>query len=217
MNFPNESPDYRAARDRLLQAEIELRRQLEAVAALRRELPAGGEVPQDYLFDAEDGKIKVSQLFRKGRTLVAYSFMFGPNMPEACPSCTSILDSLDGAAQHLAQVTDVVVIARSPIARIVEHAKTRGWSRLRLLSSANNSYNRDYGAETTDGAQMPMLNVFRKDGATVRHFWGSEMLYAKTDDPAQGPRHVDLIWPIWNVLDVTPEGRGTDWNPKLSY
>ena len=121
MNFPSESPDYRAARDRLLHAEMELRRQLEAVAALRRELPAGGEVPEDYLFDAEDGKIRLSQLFGKSSTLVAYSFMFGPNMPEACPSCTSILDSLDGAAQHLAQVTDMVVIARSPIARIVQH------------------------------------------------------------------------------------------------
>lgn len=217
MNLPNESPDYRAARDRLLQAELELRRQLEAVAALRRELPPGGEVPEDYLFDAKDGKIKLSQLFRRSTTLVAYSFMFGPNMPEACPSCTSILDSLDGAAPHLAQVTDMVVIARSPITRIVEHAKSRAWSRLRLLSSANNTYNRDYGAETSDGEQMPMLNVFRKDGATVRHFWSSEMLYAKTDDPAQGPRHVDLIWPIWNVLDVTLQGRGTDWEPKLSY
>jgi predicted dithiol-disulfide oxidoreductase (DUF899 family) len=217
MNFPNESADYRAARDELLHAEMALRRQLEAVAGLRRGLPPGGEVPQDYLFDSEDGKIKLSQLFRKSTTLVAYSFMFGPKMPEACPSCTSILDSLDGAAQHLAQVIDMVVIARSPIARIVQHAKTRGWSRLRLLSSANNSYNRDYGAETSDGEQMPMVNVFRRDGRAVRHFWGSEMLYAKTDDPAHGPRHTDLIWPVWSVLDFTPQGRGADWNPKLNY
>ena len=216
MNFPNESAQYRSARDRLLQAEMELRQKLEAVAAMRRALPAGGAVPQDYLFDSADGEIKLSQLFSKGRTLVAYSFMYGPKMAQACPSCTSILDSLDGAAQHLAQVTDLVVIARSPIARILEHAKARGWSHLRLLSSAKNTYNRDYGAETPDGDQMPMLNVFRKEGGVVRHFWGSELLYAKTD-AKQEPRHVDLIWPIWNVLDVTPEGRGTDWNPQLSY
>jgi predicted dithiol-disulfide oxidoreductase (DUF899 family) len=216
MKFPNESPQYRAARDKLLQAEIDLRRQLEAVAAMRRQLPPGGEVPEDYVFEGEDGGIKLSQLFTRGRTLVAYSFMYGPKMPKACPSCTSILDGLDGAAQHLAQVVDLVVIAKSPIARILEHARQRGWSRLRLLSSEKNSYNRDYGAESPDGSQMPMLNVFTKNG-TLRHAWGSEMLYAKTDDPAQGPRHVDLISPVWSVLDFTPQGRGTQWEPKLSY
>lgn len=215
MKFPNESPQYRVARDKLLQAEIDLRRQLEAVAAMRRQLPPGGEAPEDYAFQGKDGGIKLSQLFTRGRTLVAYSFMYGPNMPEACPSCTSILDSLDGAAQHLAQVVDLVVIAKAPIARILEHARQRGWSRLRLLSSEKNTYNRDYGAESPDGSQMPMLNVFTTNG-TLRHAWGSEMLYAKTD-PGLGPRHVDLIWPIWNVLDFTPQGRGADWEPKLSY
>ena len=122
---------------------------------------------------------------------------------------------LDGAARHLEQVTNLVVVARSPLARILEHARKRGWKHLKLLSSEKNSYNRDYGAESADGSQMPMLNVFRKDG-TVRHFWGSELLYAKSD-PGQEPRHVDMIWPIWNVLDLTPQGRGKDWNPKLAY
>jgi predicted dithiol-disulfide oxidoreductase (DUF899 family) len=215
MHFPNETKDYRSAREKLLEAEIKLRKQIEDVAALRRKLPPGGEVPEDYAFEGEEGKIKLSQLFANGSTLVAYSFMYGPKMPKACPSCTSILDSLDGAAPHLAQVTNLVVIAKSPLARIREHAKSRGWSGLRLLSSENNTYNRDYGAETPDGAQMPMLNVFVKDKA-VRHFWGSELLYAKTA-PGQEPRHVDFVWPIWNVLDLTPEGRGKDWNPKLDY
>lgn len=215
MRFPNEDKKYRAARDKLLEAEIALRKQIEAVAAQRRKLPPGGEVPEDYLFEGESGPVRLSQLFRRGNSLVAYSFMYGPKMAEACPSCTSILDSLDGAAPHLAQVTDLVVIARSPIKRVLEHAKRRGWSSLRLLSSEKNSYNRDYGAETADGAQMPMLNVFVKtDG--IRHFWGSELLYAKTER-GQEPRHVDFVWPIWNVLDVTPAGRGKDWNPKLHY
>jgi predicted dithiol-disulfide oxidoreductase (DUF899 family) len=215
MQFPNEDKTYRKARDELLQAEIALRRQIEKVAALRRKLPAGGEVAQDYVFDSEEGAVRLSQLFRKGTTLVAYSFMYGPKMKNACPSCTSILDSLDGAAHHLAQVTNLVVIARSPLARIREHAQSRGWRHLRLLSSEKSTYNRDYGAETPEGSQMPMLNVFRKDGA-VRHFWGSELLYAKSA-PGQEPRHADLLWPLWNVLDLTPEGRGTDWHPRLKY
>ena len=215
MHFPNETKDYRSAREKLLEAEVKLRKQIEDVAALRRKLPPGGEVPEDYVFETADGKVKLSELFTNGNTLVAYSFMYGPKMKEACPSCTSILDSLDGAARHLEQVTNLVVIAKSPLARILEHARSRGWTHLKLLSSEKNSYNRDYGAESADGSQMPMLNVFRKNG-TVRHFWGSELLYAKSD-PGQEPRHVDLIWPIWNVLDVTPQGRGTDWNPKLAY
>jgi predicted dithiol-disulfide oxidoreductase (DUF899 family) len=215
MNFPNESKQYRAARDKLLQAENDLRRQLETVAAQRRTLPPGGEVAEDYVFEGERGAVRLSQLFEKGSTLVAYNFMYGPRMPKACPSCTSILDSLDGAAPHLAQVTNLVVIARSPLGRILEHAKSRGWSRLRLLSSEKNTYNRDYGGETTDGGQMPMLNVFTKE-KVIRHFWGSELLYTKPE-PGQEPRHVDLLWPIWNVLDFTPEGRGKDWNPKLAY
>ncbi|MGH8630287.1 MAG: DUF899 family protein [Burkholderiales bacterium] len=215
MKFPNEDTRYRAARNRLLEAEIALRKQMEAVAAQRRRLPPGGEAPEDYSFHGVHGSVRLSDLFEKGNTLVAYSFMYGPQMKHACPSCTSILDSLDGAAQHLAQVANLVVIAKSPIGRILEHAKSRGWSRLRLLSSEKSSYNRDYGGERADGAQMPMWNVFVKDGG-VRHFWGSELLYAKSE-PGQDPRHADLIWPLWNVLDATPQGRGTDFYPKLDY
>jgi predicted dithiol-disulfide oxidoreductase (DUF899 family) len=215
MKFPNENEKYRAARVQLLQAELALRRQIEEVAALRRKLPTGGEVREDYVFESENGPLRLSQLFENGSTLVAYSFMYGPNMKQACPSCTSILDSLDGAARHLAQVTNLVVIAKSPIARVMEHARIRGWKHLKLLSSEKNTYNRDYGAETPDGSQMPMLNVFRKNGG-VHHFWGSELLYAKSD-PGQDPRHADLIWPVWNVLDMTPQGRGEDWHPKLDY
>ena len=216
MKFPNESAKYRTARNRLLKQELALRGAIEKAAAARRKLPAGGEVPEDYVFEGEGGKVKLSQLFERGNTLVAYSFMYGPKMANACPMCTSFLDGLDGNAQHVAQRTNLVVIARSPIERILAYARGRGWRNLRLLSSAGNTYNRDYHGEDERGAQWPMLNVFRKNGGTVRHFWGSELLDAK---PAKGqnPRHNDLMWPLWNVLDLTPEGRGSDWYPKLAY
>lgn len=216
MNFPSESPEYRRARDELLEAEIFLRKQVEQVAALRRRLPSGGEVPEDYDFDGEQGRVKLSQLFERGDTLIAYSFMYGPKMEKACPSCTSIVDALDGTAPHVVQRANFVVIARSPLPRFLEHAHTRGWRHAKLLSSAGNSYNRDYHAETADGSQMPMLNVFRRHGGAIRHFWGSELLAAKAE-PGQHPRHADMVWPLWNLLDLTPEGRGSDWHPKLQY
>jgi len=216
VSFPNESKQYRAARKALLEAELGLRRQIEEVAALRRTLPLGGQVPQDYVFTSERGPVKLSQLFERGNTLVAYSFMHGPQMKAACPMCTSMLDALDGNAHHIAQRTNLVVIAKSPLPRILEHAKARGWRRLRLLSSAENSYNRDYHGEDDEGAQMPMMNVFVKRDDKLRHFYGSEMLYAP-EEKGQNARHIDMIWPLWNVLDLTPEGRGTDWYPKLEY
>jgi predicted dithiol-disulfide oxidoreductase (DUF899 family) len=223
--LPGESAEYRAARDRLLREEMELRRSIERVAGLRRALPSGGPVPQDYLF--EEGapdlesqtvrQVRLSELFRSGWTsLVVYSFMYGPKMEVPCPMCTSMLDGLNGNAPHLAQRTNLVVVAKSPIHRIRAFARGRGWRNLRLLSSADNSYNRDYHGEDEKGAQWPMLNVFVKRDGVVRHFWASELLFAP-GDPGQNPRHVDLVWPLWNVLDFTPEGRGKDWYPKLSY
>lgn len=220
--FPGESPAYRKARDVLLKAEIGLRANIEAVAALRRMLPPGGEVEQDYVFeglraDGGTGAVRLSELFAPGKnTLVVYNFMYGPKMERACPSCTSMLDSLDGAAPHISQRVNLVVVAKSPLPRILAFARERGWRRLRLLSSAGNSYNSDYFGETAEGAQMPMLNVFVRDGGKIRHFWGSELLYAPWAR-GQEPRHVDSIWPVWNLFDVTPDGRGTDWHPKLEY
>ena len=131
--------------------------------------------------------------------------------------CTSILDSLDGAATHAIQRVNLVVIAKSPIERVLTFARERGWRHLRLLSSAGNTYNRDYFGETSDGTQqLPMLNVFRRDGDTIRHFWGSELLFWPSD-PGQDPRHSDTIDPLWNLFDFLPEGRGSDWYPDLSY
>jgi predicted dithiol-disulfide oxidoreductase (DUF899 family) len=216
IRFPNETPSYRTRRNALLKAEIDLRRQTEKVAALRRKLPAGGEVAQDYVFEDEKGGVKLSELFVRGNTLVLYSYMFGPKMEKPCPMCTSMLDGLNGNAQHIAQRTNLVVIAKSPIQRILDFARHRGWSSLKLLSSEKNQYNRDYHGETAEGSQLPLLNVFVKSKGKIRHFYGTELLFAP-EEKGQNGRHVDPIWPLWNLLDFTPEGRGSDWYPKLSY
>jgi predicted dithiol-disulfide oxidoreductase (DUF899 family) len=224
--FPGESASYREARNQLLQAELDLRKNIEAVAALRRKLPLGGEVPEDYIFeegsqDMEDStttrKTRLSELFQPGKdTLAIYSFMYGPKMKAACPSCTSILDSLDGAAPHATQRINLAVVARNPLDKIRAHARTRGWRNLRLLSSANNTYNRDYHGETPEGDQMPGLNVFTRRDGKIRHFYYTELRFVPPD-PGQNERHVDMFWPLWNLFDFTPEGRGTDWYPKLVY
>ena len=164
--------------------EMDLRRQIEHVATMRAKLPPGGGVPTDYIFE-EGGKslddtqtvrkIRLSELFGDKQTLVAYSYMYGPQMAEACPNCTSIIDGLNGAAEHIGQRVSLVVIAKSPIARIREMARQRGWHRLRLLSSAGNSYNHDYKGEKVDGSQIPSLNVFIRKSGKIHHFFNTEL------------------------------------------
>jgi predicted dithiol-disulfide oxidoreductase (DUF899 family) len=238
--FPGESSEYRAARNSLLQQEIELRRATEAVAAARRALPPGGVIPEDYVFqgtgpDGLPADVRLSELFAAGKdSLAIYTFMFprdpgdtrpGPVTGKTaellladgpCPSCVALLDQLDGAAEHAVQIVNFAVVAKAPLERVLTFASERGWRRLRLLSSAGNTYNRDYHAETETGAQRPMLNVFHRDGDTIRHFWGSELLYAPSD-PGQDPRHVGTIEPVWNLFDLTREGRPADWDEQLSY
>jgi predicted dithiol-disulfide oxidoreductase (DUF899 family) len=233
IRFPGESAEYRTARDRLLEQEKELRRALEAVAVARRALPPGGPVPEDYIFQgAGPGdvptSVRLSDLFAPGKnSLAIYSFMYGPDRELPCPSCTAFLDALDGAAEHVSQRINLAVVAKSPLPRILAHARKRGWRRLRLVSSAGNSYNRDYFGETAQSTaffkippgevwEMPMMNVFRRDGGTIRHFWSSELLYEPAE-PGQDPRHNGTLDEFWNMFDLTPEGRGTDWYPKLSY
>jgi predicted dithiol-disulfide oxidoreductase (DUF899 family) len=175
------------------------------------------EAAQDYVFDGEQGQARMSQLFSPGKdTLVIYSYMFGPQMAKPCPFCTSILDGLDGEAPHIMQRVNFAVAAKSPIARIREFARGRGWRNLRLLSSANNSYNHDYHAEEPNGDQSPALNVFVRGDGRIHHFYNTELLYAPPDRGQDG-RHVDLLWPLWNVFDLTPEGRGEQWGPRLTY
>jgi predicted dithiol-disulfide oxidoreductase (DUF899 family) len=238
--LPGESAEYRAARDLLLGQEIELRRALEEVAAARRALPPGGVVPEDYVFrgrgpDGTETGVRLSELFAPGKdSLVIYSFMFprdpgderpgpaaGPTslLPLAegpCPSCVALLDQLEGAAEHATQQINLAVVAKAALPRILAFAEERGWRRLRLLSSAGNSYNRAYLAETAEGHQRPMLNVFHRNGETIRHFWGSELFYAPSD-PGQDPRHVGTLEPVWNLFDLTPEGRPADWDEQLRY
>ncbi len=240
LRFPGESAEYRAARDRLLQQEIDLRRAMEDVAAARRRLPPGGPVPQDYAFrglgaDGAPADVRLSELFAPGRnSLVVYSMMFprdpgderpGPSggrtallplLQGPCPSCTALLDQLDGAAGHVAQRVDLVVVGKAPLEHMVGFAADRGWRRLRLLSSLGTTYNRDYFGETAEGHQRPMLNVFHREQQQIRHFWGSELLYAPTE-PGQDPRHVGTIEPLWNLFDLIPDGRGTDWDEQLAY
>jgi predicted dithiol-disulfide oxidoreductase (DUF899 family) len=238
--FPGETSAYRTAREGLLEREVALRREMESVAAARRALPPGGVVPHDYVFQGAgpDGRaidVRLSELFAPGRdSLVIYNFMFPrsadddrdgpatgasallPLSESPCPSCTSLLDQLDGAADHVAARANLVAVAKAPFERVHTFATERGWRRLRVLSSERNTYNRDYHGEADDGAQMPMLNVFRRDGAVIRHFWGSELLYA-SPDPGQDPRHVGTIEPLWNIFDLTPEGRSPDWDEQLDY
>jgi predicted dithiol-disulfide oxidoreductase (DUF899 family) len=238
IRFPGESEEYRRARNRLLEAEAGLRRTIEQVAAQRRALPRGGNVPDDYRFEqaSDGGEVRFSDLFEAGKdTLVVYSFMFprhsgdtrpGPSAGETarlplretpCPSCTSILDSLDGAAAHLTRRLNLAVVAKAAPDRIRNFARERGWRHLQLLSSRSNAYNRDYNAETQKGEQMPILSAFVRDGDQFRHTWSSELMYAPRDEGLDA-RHVDSIWPIWNVLDVTPGGRGNESNfPSLTY
>jgi predicted dithiol-disulfide oxidoreductase (DUF899 family) len=197
-------------------------------------------MPEDYVFggagaDGAPTELRFSELFAPGKdSLAIYSFMFprdpgderpGPADGETallplaetpCPSCVALLDQLDGVVEHATPLMSLVVVAKSPLPRILSFARERGWRRLRLLSSAGNTYNRDYLAETADGAQRPMLNVFHRDGDEVRHFWGSELFYAPTE-PGQDPRHVGTLEPVWNLLDLTPEGRPPDWDEQLSY
>jgi predicted dithiol-disulfide oxidoreductase (DUF899 family) len=227
MSFPGESPEYREARNRLLAAEVQLRRESEAVAAQRRALPPGGEVPQDYAFEEVDPatgterSVRLSELFAPGKdTLFLYSFMFlpldGKPLGRPCPSCSSIIDGLDGAAPHITPRVNLAVSAKVPITQFREHAERRGWRNIGLLSSAGSTYNLDYHAELRDGGQLPIANVFVRRDGKIRHFWSSELMAAPRD-PDMHPRHVDFMWPVWSVFDTTPEGRGADWETRLEY
>ena len=226
--FPGESDAYRRARNELLDAEVALRRQVEAVAAQRRGLPLGGPLALDYAFTEWDRaacaprSVRLSELFEAGLdTLFLYSFMFKPGpggspLEVACPLCTSIIDGVDGELPHVTRQISFAVVARAPIERFQAHAHTRGWRHPRLLSSAGTSYNRDYRAQASDAEQFPMATVFVRRDGRIHHFWSSELLFTAADS-GQHPRPVDFMWPLWAILDCTPAGRAPDWLPALDY
>lgn len=214
VRFPNESADYRRARDALLAEEIELRRHIERVAQQRRELPPGGVLPKDYDFEGEDGPVRFSELFAGKQTLAVYSYMFGPQRKQPCPMCTSLLSAWDGEAEDVAQRIALAVVARSPIARLLAFKKERGWRHLKLYSDVRGDYTRDY--VSAQDADVPAFNVFTRRDGSLRHFWSSEMGMA-TADPGQDPRGAPDLMPLWTILDSTPEGRGSDWYPELNY
>ena len=157
-HFPNESPEYRQARNALLAQEIELRRHIERVAALRRALPPGGEIPEDYTFEGHDGTVRLPQLFGDKDTLVIYSMMLGPQRESACPMCTAMLTSWEGAARNLRERVALAVTARSPIERLLDFKQERGWKNLQIYSDIKGDYTRAY--VTADDADIPGLSVF---------------------------------------------------------
>ena len=213
-HLPNESAEYRAARNALLIEEIKLRRQIEHIAAHRRGLPPGGEIPQDFEFAAETGPVRLSNLFGDRSTLLIYSMMFGPQRQAACPMCTSFVTSWNATATNLRRRVGLAVTARSPIQRLQEYKQQRGFANLPFLSDTSGDYTRSY--VTPDDADVPGFSVFTSDNGTIRHFYSNEMS-AEMADPGQDPRGAPDIDPLWLMLDFTPEGRGTDWYPKLSY
>jgi predicted dithiol-disulfide oxidoreductase (DUF899 family) len=213
-HFPNESPEYRRSRNALLAEEIELRRQIERVAALRRALPPGGVIPEDYVFEGPNGAVRLSQLFGDKDTLVVYSMMFGPQRERACPMCTAMLTSWDGTARNLRERVAVAVTARSPIGRLLDFKKERGWQNLSMYSDATGDYTRAY--VSADDSDVPGFSVFTRRDGKIRHFWSGEMS-GEMADPGQDPRGAPDFDPLWTILDHTPAGRGASWYPKLEY
>ena len=214
VRFPHESDAYRQARDALLAEEIELRRHIERVAEQRRQLPPGGEVTKDYRFEGERGPVSFAELFGDKQTLVVYSYMYGPKRKRPCPMCTSLMSAWNGEARDVEQRVAFAMVARSPIERLVAFKKERGWKNLKLYSDTSGDYTRDY--VSAEDADVPAFNVFTRKDGTIRHFWSAEM-GPETADPGQDPRGAPDLMPLWTILDATPDGRGTDWYPKLEY
>jgi len=222
-NLTDEPADYLAKREELRQAEIELMRQRERVAEMRRKLPRGAKI-SDYTFeegpaslDAGDTpvrKVRMSDLFTgDDRALVIYHFMYGKKQTKPCPMCTAMIDSLDGIAHHLAQNIDLAIVAAADLPALRTFGRARGWNRLRLLSAGNSTFKYDLGSENREGAQDSTMSVFTRDkDGTLRHFYSGHPWLAENIKE----RGLDEINPIWNILDLTPNGRG-DFYAKLEY
>jgi predicted dithiol-disulfide oxidoreductase (DUF899 family) len=216
VRFPNESAEYRRAREALLAEEIELRRHIERVAEQRRALPPGGEVRKNYAFEGEQGPASFADLFGDKDTLVVYNYMYGPQRERPCPMCTNWLGSVNGNAADIKQRVALKILGRSSVERQNAFAQERGWRDLSFVQTIGDDYASDLGILMPDGSEYPALVVFKRDADGVRLFWASEMT-GEMADPGQDPRDAPDIASLWSVLDLTPEGRGADWYPKLKY
>lgn len=215
--FPGDSDAYHEARTALLSEEIELRRNIQPVAAMRRELPPGGEVKNDYRFlDAEGEEHGLADLFGRHDTLFTYFWMFGPERERPCPMCTSFVGSIDIPSIDIEQRVAVAVIGRSPVARQLEFARERGWTNLTFYQTVGDDFARDYRGLSPEGEEWAGVLVWKREGDKVRLFWAAEG-GMDTADPGQDPHLAPDPTPLWNILDWTPGGRGTNWYPKLEY
>lgn len=214
-HFPNESEQYRKARNDLLAEEIELRRQIQRVAAQRRALPPGPEAKGYRFLDKDGNELGLTDLFGKHDTLVTYFWMYGPEREEACPMCTSFVGSLDIPARDIEQRVALAIIGRSPVERQLTFARERGWRNLDFYQTVGEDFVRDYRG-LINNEEWPILAVWKRDGNIVRLFWAAEGGF-DTADPGFDPHLAPDPTPLWNVLDWTPEGRGKDWYPKLEY
>jgi predicted dithiol-disulfide oxidoreductase (DUF899 family) len=210
--------DYIAARLRLADAEKSLSEQIERVAAARRALPPGAVVEDYSLREVPVGpdagaasERRLSELFGGHRTVLIYHLMFHPDAEQACPMCSMWVDGFDGVAAHVAQRTAFAVVAKAAPDKLRAWAQHRGWANVRLLSSHGTSFNTDLRAELPNGDQRPMISVFVRDGDAIRHFYSQPASFADGSE-----RGIDLLTPVWNLLDLLPEGRG-DWYAGNDY
>jgi predicted dithiol-disulfide oxidoreductase (DUF899 family) len=222
-NLANEPAEYLAKREELRLAEIDLMNQREKVATLRRQLPPGA-ILEDYEFvegpmsldegDAPTKKVRLSELFTApDRALVIYQFMYGKKQTRPCPMCTAWIDSFNGVAHHLAQNIDLAIVAAADLPALRAHARKRGWDKLRLLSAGESTFKYDLGSEDREGSQDSTISVFTLDKqGTVRHFYSVHPRLAHNIET----RGIDEYNPIWNVLDLTPQGRGK-FDASLDY
>ena len=213
--YPNDSEEYRAARKALLVEEINLRRQIERVAKQRRALPMGGEAGEYDFLDEQGKTVGLTEMFADHSTLVTYFWMYGPERDRPCPMCTSLLGSLDIPAVDLEQRVALAVIGRSPVARQLAFARERGWRNLKFYQCFGDDFPNDYRGLAPDGSEWPALDVWKRESSTVYHFWAGES--GETADPGEDAHGAPDSTPLWNILDLTPDGRGADWYPKLEY
>ncbi|GLR85946.1 DUF899 family protein [Bradyrhizobium iriomotense] len=215
--FAGESPEYCKAREALVAEEIEFRRHMTRLTEQRRSLPPGPVIEKDYRFkNANGSESGLIELFGRYNALVTYFWMFGPQRERPCPMCTNWLGAVNGNAADIKQRVALKVLGRSPVPRQLAFAQERGWRDLDFVQTIGDDYARDIGSLKSDGSEWPAVTVFKRDGDKVRLFWAAEMT-PEMADPGEDPRLAPDVASLWSILDLTPDGRGKDWYPKLSY